>query len=95
MTKTFEVPTELTERVEKLQYELVGLKDLIAFLISNTSYTIPEERILKLQKEVIDKTIEYEKAKSEVESIFKSDLRTDATLNWNLDFTTSIVSVEY
>ena len=95
MTKTFEVPADVTAKVEKLQYELVGLKDLIAFLVSNTAYTVPEERICKLQKEVVDKTVEYEKAKLEVEDVFKGEFAANAQLNWNLDFTTSVVTVEY
>lgn len=95
MIKTYDVPVELTTKIEKLQYDLAGLKDLIAFLVSNTVYSVPEDRIMKLQSEIVDINAKYEKAKLEVENIFKNDFDNTTKLDWNLDFTTSVVTVEY
>ena len=89
---TLEVPVELSESIQTCQIELDGLKQLIGFLMSNTEYNVPEERIQKLQKDFMDKNRLYNELKSQVEDLIPSDFNKNKT-SWNLDFSSNKVEI--
>ncbi len=93
MRKTIvNIPAELSDEIQACQIELEGLKQLIAFLMSNTEYVIPEERIVGLQKDFMAKNKIYNDLKLKVEDFVPADFDKSKT-SWNLDFTTYSVEI--
>lgn len=88
-----EISKELSESVEATQLELQSVKDLLGFCYSTTAYTIPEERINKLEKEYKELDIKYNILKQEVENLSVKSSANKMTTSWSLDFKTHIVTV--
>lgn len=91
-TEVYDVPAELVETIQAIQYELDGLKNMLGFAYSTTEYVIPESRIKKLEKDYLDTNARYNLAKNEVENIFINNFDRSKT-SWNLDFDTKKVTV--
>lgn len=86
------IPMELSNDIQECQIELEGLKELIAFLLSNVEYNIPEEKISKLRTDFVNKNKIYNDLKLKVENYIPEDFdRTKTT--WSLDFATYNVEV--
>ncbi len=86
------IPLELSDEIQACQIELDGLKQLIAFLLSNSEYIIPEEKINKLQKDFIEKNKIYNDLKLKVEDYIPADFNKTKT-SWSLDFATQNVEI--
>lgn len=86
------IPMELSNDIQECQIELEGLKELIAFLLSNVEYNVPEEKINKLRTDFVNKNKTYNDLKLKVENYIPEDFdRTKTT--WSLDFATYNVEV--
>ena len=86
------VPEELSDGIQACQVELTGLKDLISYLLANTEYNIPEERIEALERRFMAQTKLYNDLKLKVEDYIPSDFDKTKT-SWNLDFATYTVEI--
>jgi hypothetical protein len=84
---------ELINLIEKLHYEVNSRKDLIAYMLNNNMRT-DTEAYEKYNREYREFYIQYNEAKNKLEEIY---VRTavENPINWNLDFETSEVTIEY
>lgn len=86
------VPVTLSESIQACQIDLEGLKSLIAYLLSNTEYIVPQSKIDYYETKFMLKTKEYNQLKLKVEELIPEDFDKNIT-SWNLDFATSEVEV--
>jgi hypothetical protein len=87
---TQEVPEEVVNYLEGLDYDVNALQNLIAFL--GRSYEVNKELIKDYQNDYLQKFAEFEKAKQ----IFANDLGLgNSGANWSLDYATRIVTISY
>ena len=91
-TEVYEVSAELSDAIQSRQIRLEGLKDLLGFCYSTTSYNIPKDKVRELEQEYIDVVAEYNLLKEQVEAIFIKEFN-PANTSWNLDFHTKKVTV--
>lgn len=74
----------LRDMIQAKSIELSGLERLIAFAMSNTEYTVPQEKIDELMTKYSEINAEYELAKAQVSAIVKEV--SGKEMPWNLDF---------
>lgn len=86
------IPMELSDSIQACQIELDGLKSLIAYLLSNSEYEIPQSKIDNYEKKIVLKNKEYNDLKMQVENLIPADFDKNKTY-WNLDFATTNVEV--
>ena len=85
MDKVVKVSEELRDYIEGLQYELDGLKDILAFL--GRDELVKQENVDYYYKKYIDVNAEYNLAKSSLEETYKIKGR------WFLDFSKAEIYV--
>lgn len=90
---TIDVDKELSNAIEARQIEMDSLKNLLGFAYSTTAYTIPEERIKKLEKEFNELNAEYNLLKNKIELEYIPNDYNKAKTVWNLDFNNSTLKV--
>lgn len=85
--KQIQVPEELRNKIQSIDFELTATKDLISFLWGQDPVNMEAiDYYTKQQRELF---IEFETAKSALEEIYhiKKDIP------WNLDYNTCILSI--
>lgn len=84
---------ELINLIEALHYEVNSRKDLIAFML-NSDMRTDTAAYERYNKEYMEFYIQYNKAKNKLEEMY---VRTAVKnpINWNLDFETGEVTIEY
>ena len=92
MIKTITVPEEIRNRVQKANVERDARRDILLYIMQN-DINIPEERIVRYQKEYDEKYFEFEQAKSVIEKEYVVPATNGKTLNWSLDYATCVVSI--
>ena len=85
--KQIQVPEELRNKIQAIDFELTATKDLISFLWGQDPVNM--EAINYYTKQQRELFIEFETAKSTLVEIY--NIRKDAT--WNLDYNTRILSI--
>ena len=85
--KQIQVPEELRNKIQAIDFELTATKDLISFLWGQDPVNM--EAINYYTKQQRELFIEFETAKSTLVEIY--NIRKDAT--WNLDYNTCILSI--
>lgn len=92
--RTFEMKIDesLCNMIEQRQYELAGLKDLLGFAWSNTTYNIPQEKIAELEAKHNMVNKEYELLKETITNLIPEDFDRSKT-SWTLNFTDKTVYV--
>ena len=85
--KQIQVPEELRNKIQAIDFELTATKDLIRFLWGQDPVNM--EAINYYTKQQRELFIEFETAKSTLVEIY--NIRKDAT--WNLDYNTCILSI--
>lgn len=92
-TKDVKIEMDLVNAVQERQIEMESLKNLLGFAYSTTAYVVPEERIKKLEKQFMDTSAEYELLKNKVDALVVPEDFNRSKSDWNLDFSTGIVTV--
>ena len=79
--------------IESLHYEVNARKELISFIVSK-DMGIDTDTFKKYNKEYMEFYIQYMEAKNKLEEMY---VRTavENPMNWNLDFETGEVTIEY
>ena len=85
--KPIQVPEELRNKIQAIDFELTATKDLISFLLVQDPVNM--EAVNYYTKQQRELFIEFETAKSTLVEIY--NIRKDAT--WNLDYNTCILSI--
>lgn len=85
--KQIQVPEELRNKIQAIDFELTATKDLISFLWGQDPVNM--EAVNYYTKQQRELFIEFETAKSALVEIY--NIRKDAT--WNLDYNTCILSI--
>ena len=88
-----DVDKELSNAIEARQIEMDSVKNLLGFAYSTTTYTIPESRIEKLEKEFNEINTEYNLLKNQIELIAIPSDFNKAKTSWNLEFNNAEVTV--
>lgn len=86
------VSQELCDAIKTRQVELEGIRNLIAYCLSQKEYDIPVERLADLQNKYTLVFQEYEVLKGEVEKLFINDVDRNKT-SWDLNFDTCEVTI--
>lgn len=85
--KQIQVPEELRNKIQSIDFELTATKDLISFLWGQDPVNM--EAINYYTKQQRELFIEFETAKSALEEIYH--IKKDTP--WNLDYNTCILSI--
>lgn len=85
--KQIQVPEELRNKIQSIDFELTATKDLISFLWGQDPVNM--EAINYYTKQQRELFIEFETAKSTLEEIYH--IKKDTP--WNLDYNTCILSI--
>lgn len=85
--KQIQVPEELRNKIQSIDFELTATKDLISFLWGQDPVNM--EAINYYTKQQRELFIEFETAKSTLVEIY--DIKKDTP--WNLDYNTCILSI--
>lgn len=85
--KQIQVPEELRNKIQSIDFELTATKDLISFLWGQDPVNM--EAINYYTKQQRELFIEFETAKSTLVEIY--NIKKDAP--WNLDYNTCILSI--
>ena len=85
--KQIQVPEELRNKIQSIDFELTATKDLISFLWGQDPVNM--EAINYYTKEQRELFIEFETAKSALVEIY--NIKKDTP--WNLDYNTCILSI--
>lgn len=91
MTK-IEIPVELKNKIQKADIKRSATRDLILHILAN-EVDIPEGRMEMLNEKYTVEFYDFERAKSELEEKYIVPTFADKNVNWNLDYSTSIVTV--
>ena len=92
MIKTITVPEEIRDLAQKANVERDARRDILLYIMQN-NVDIPEERLIKYQKEYDEKYLAFEQAKSIIEKDYVMPAVNGKALNWSLDYSTCIVSI--
>lgn len=84
---------EFVNLIEALHYEVNSRKDLIAFMLNNNMRT-DTEAYEKYNKEYKEFYVQYNEAKNKLEEMYVR-AAVKNPINWNLNFETSEVTIEY
>ena len=79
--------------IESLHYEVNSRKDLIAFML-NSNMRTDTEAYERYNKEYMEFYIQYTEAKNKLEEMYVFTA-VENPINWNLDFTTGEVTINY
>lgn len=97
MIKTIPINNdELYTKLERLQYEIDGRKEIMGYLISNNNMST--DAFKQYEAEYQQRFIEYQKAKQQFEDEIVRPEMADInalTFSWHLDFVTKTVTVNY
>lgn len=85
--KQIQVPEELRNKIQSIDFELTATKDLISFLWGQDPVNM--EAVNYYTKQQRELFIEFETAKSALEEIYH--IKKDTP--WNLDYNTCILSI--
>lgn len=91
MTK-IEIPVELKDKIQKADIKRSATRDLILHILAN-EVDIPEGRMEMLNEKYTMEFYDFERAKGELEEKYIIPTFADKNVNWNLDYSTSIVTV--
>lgn len=91
MTK-IEIPVELKDKIQKADIKRSATRDLILHILAN-EVDIPEGRMEMLNEKYTMEFYDFERAKSELEEKYIVPTFADKNVNWNLDYSTNIVTV--
>lgn len=89
-TKSIVLEESLVDAIHARQIKLSGLERLMAFAMSTSQYTIPDDKINALKEEYFDVNAEYEMLKQKITDMLPEDFD-PARSNWNLDFENNTV----
>ena len=90
-TEVRKIDESLRDALQARAIELSGLERLIGFAMSNTEYSIPQEKIDALMSKHAEVNAEYEILKQQVTNNLKNEFGPNT--NWNLDFETSEATI--
>lgn len=85
--KQIQVPEELRNKIQAIDFELTATKDLISFLWGQDPVNM--EAVNYYTKQQLELFIEFETAKSALVDIY--NIKKDTV--WNLDYNTCILSI--
>lgn len=97
LTKSFDVPEDTTNYIERLAREVEGAKAIIAFMLSQDMQTNTAS-FKTYNAEYQDAHAAYDIAKNELQSTYIPQEFIDKdgkNINWNLDYATSKITVTY
>ena len=89
-TKSIALEEGLVDAIQARQIKLSGLERLMAFAMSTSQYTIPEDKINALKEEYFHINAEYEMLKQKVTDMLPEGFD-PARSSWNLDFENQMV----
>lgn len=92
MEKIVKIPENVSNEIEKAQYEYNCSKDLLNYLLQNNSSS---SIIDKYYHNCIECYEKYEKVKAMMQTEYLQPAIEGNMLNWNLDFVTHEVIVSY
>lgn len=97
--KTFElrVNEELTNYIERLNFEVEAKGRIIKTMLGDTSYDnlMENKNFLQYQEKYESAHAEYELAKQEIENLIPDNLRKKHKVTWNLNFMDSLLSITF
>lgn len=94
MKYDFTVSQELSELIERYQYEVFSRRNIIAHMLER-GMDISSESFKKYEKDYQDYFVLYESVKQELEEQIPEVQDGLKKKSWNLDFQTSTVTVDY
>ena len=90
--KKIEIPDELRDKIQKADIKRSATRDLILHIMAN-EIDIPEERMEMLKEKYTMEFYDFEHAKSDLEKNYIEPLYPNKNVNWNLDYSTNIVTI--
>ena len=91
------IPEDISIYLQRLQYEYQSRKDIIALLLEthqNDVSVITSPTFIKYQELTGESVAAYDIAKAELEQMYVPKELNGHQINWNLDFNTSILTIE-
>lgn len=90
--KKIEIPVELKNTIQKADIKRSATRDLILHIMQN-EVNIPEERMEMLKEQYTMEYYDFERAKGDLEKDYIEPLYANRNVNWNLDYSTGIVTI--
>ena len=90
--KKIEIPDELRDKIQKADIKRSATRDLILHIMAN-EIDIPEERMEMLKEKYTMEFYDFERAKGDLEKDYIEPLYNNKNVNWNLDYSTGIVTI--
>lgn len=87
----FEIPNELKDKIQKADIKRSATRDLILYIMQN-EVDIPEERLEMLKEQYTMEYYDFERYKSDLEKDY-IEPKFKNNVNWNLDYSTGIVTI--
>ena len=92
ITTKIQIPEDLVNYIEGLQYDVEGMKDLI---VRMSNYQAPEENNSYWANLYLKKNAEYNMAKQELVTQYIEPVVENKPCNWSLNFNSGELTIEY